>query len=63
MPRNESKDLIESLVDKKTFRNSEIENISSIVERNRKTSSITDSDILKSLIQTSFDILKVAPRC
>ena len=57
------KDLIELLAGTKTFRNNKSETtMSTIVPRNRKTSSITDSDILRSLVRTSFDLMKLSPK-
>ena len=62
-PGPNQKDLIESLAGTKIFRNNKGETtMSTIVPRNRKTSSITDSDILRSLVQTSFDLMKLSPK-
>ncbi len=61
-PGPNQKDLLKSLARKKTFRNCERENNSSTVVQNRITSSTVDSDILKSLIQTSFYVMKVVLR-
>ena len=62
-PGPNKKDLIESLAGTKTFRSNKSETtMSTIVPRNRKTSSITDSDILNSLVQTSFNLMKLSPK-
>ena len=62
-PGPNQKDLIESLAGAETFRNNKSETtMSTIVPRNRNTSSITDSDILRSLVQSSLDLMKLPPK-
>ena len=61
-PGPNKKDVLESLANMKPFMKKNIDNIPTLVGRNRKTSSITDTELLKSMVQCCFELMKQSPK-
>ena len=61
-PGPNKNDVLESLANTKPFMKKNITNVPTLVGRNRKTSSITDTDLLKSMVECCFELMNKSPK-